>query len=144
MTETTILVIGPVLNPKSANTVIDTVTNTETTFQRKNLAPKTIFVAKYWRVLDNFWQFRFIFMLVKLIRSVTIEETFEKLRKKVSAQIPIPKLDLCFGSQYWNLVSVAPYLLECYYARLAFIQQSLIFLLNLAFIWSFVEIKLSC
>ena len=42
MTETTILVIGPVLNPKSANTVIDTVTNTETTFQRENLVTNSM------------------------------------------------------------------------------------------------------
>ena len=94
MTETTILVIGPVLNPKSANTVIDTVTNTETTFQRKNLvtncmgyffhhrrAPKAKFATKILTIFRLFLKICVQFQALEIYippRSGKSSEKFEE------------------------------------------------------------------
>ena len=104
--------LDPIPIPKSklADTVTDIVTDTETRFQGENpvtnfFYQRAKFVAKYEIFLDFFQAFKNLYHPKKwetwqkfeffLIKKVLISE------RKVSA--PIPKVDLGFGSRYWNL-----------------------------------------
>ena len=100
----------------------DSVTNTEIPFQRKNLRGifsiikgplKPNLLATIEDIVDYFWRSVFNFRLLKTHILLRSRKTWENLKKwvsvsgkKISAPIPIPKLDLGFGSRYRNLVSV--------------------------------------
>ena len=105
---------------------VETVTNIETTFQRENLDTNIVGVFSIIKgplktnLLSNIKYFLIIFVDLCSILSFSKfisphkvgkhkknkTKTKNKSEEKKSVLIPIPKLDLHFGSQYWNLILV--------------------------------------
>ena len=79
--------------------------------------PKTKFPSKHQILLKYFWRSGTIFNLIKtcippkkwekLSKILSLKKKFPYQKKKWLQYQYIPKLDLGFGSRYWNLVLVA-------------------------------------
>ena len=112
------------LIPKPKTKSADTTTDTATTFQMKSRnrnrmgyffhhkrVPKIKFAAKSLRFLYRFWRPVFNYKILKTYILLWSMQTWNLLKflfrkKKVSAPITTPKLNLGFESWYQNLVSV--------------------------------------
>ena len=100
-----------------ANALTDTVTDTQTTFQRENLVTDSMeyFSIMKWplkpNLLPNFDYFQIIIFFFMLIKTYIAMKEVRNIRKIkfFLAPIPILKLNLGFGSGYQNLVLVVHY-----------------------------------
>ena len=101
-------------NPNWPILLADTVTDTETPFQRENLVDKisSSYLLPWWPILGIFsilkGPHKPNFFLWEKMRKIWKKKLGWR-KKRNLAPMPTPKLDIGFGSRYRNLVSVEHY-----------------------------------